>query len=507
MKILDEQEQRNNEEQEQISTDASKYIKMKPFVLWIMIFTLVIVSSGITSLFLLNNKDEGSIVHTENSQTEYVGERAEFTKLYLAYDKLVKDYYKEIDQDAVINGAINGMIDALEDPYSEYMNQDEASMFDDSIHSSFQGIGAEIQEQDGTITVVSPIKNSPAEKAGLLPNDKVLKVDGKDIQGYSVSEAVLLIRGKKGTEVTLSIQRGDSALMEMKIVRDDIPIETVYAEMLSDNVAHIIISSFSDDTYDELVTAIEEMEKEGMEALVLDVRQNPGGLLDSAVDISNLFIEEGKNIVQIETKTDKNKLVKEPIAASPGLRVNIPVTILIDEGSASASEILAGALSESSNVPIVGVNSFGKGTVQSVNNLPDGSNIKITTAKWLTPEGNWIHDKGIAPDYEVAYPSYAMLSPLNSAEVLKSGMTSEAVQNAKEMLKAVGYEVGKIDSSFNDQMVSAVKKFQSDNKLETTGEITGETAYLLMDKLREKLLNEDPQLSKAEEVAKDLIKK
>ena len=508
MKILDEQEQRTNEEREQSSPESSNYVKIKPLMLWLMIFGLMIITAGVTSLlFMFGKEDEASEIKGQESQVQYVGERKEFTKLYMAYDKLKKDYYKDIDEDTVINGAINGMVDALEDPYSEYMDTEEASMFEDSVHSSFQGIGAEIQEQDGIITVISPIKNSPAEKSGLLPNDKVLKVDGKDIKGYSVSEAVLLIRGKKGTEVTLTIQRGEGALIETTIVRDDIPIETVYPEMLSDKVGHIMISSFSDDTYDELVTAIDDLKKEGMESLVLDVRQNPGGLLDSAVDISNLFVEEGKNIVQIETKDDKNKLVKEAIVASPGLRVDLPVTVLIDEGSASASEILAGALSESANMPIVGVNSFGKGTVQSLNNLPDGSNIKITTAKWLTPKGNWIHDKGIAPDYEVQYPSYAMLSPLNTSEVLKTGMTSDAIKNAKEMLKAVGYDPGTINTSFDETMVSAVKKFQADNKLDATGELTGDSANTLMNKLREKLLNEDPQLLKAEEIAKDLIKK
>ncbi|MER2171312.1 MAG: S41 family peptidase, partial [Psychrobacillus psychrodurans] len=403
---------------------------------------------------------------------------------------------------AVINGAINGMIDALEDPYSDYMNRDEASQFNENISSSFQGIGAEIQERDGYINIVSPIKNSPAEKAGLMPNDKVLAVDGKDIKGYSASEAVLLIRGSKGTEVTLSIQRGTNAQMEVTIVRDDIPIETVYAEMLDDQVAHIIISSFSTNTYDELLTAIDSMEKEGMKALVLDVRQNPGGLLSSAIDISNLFVDEGKNLLQIEIQGDK-----EVTVATPGSRVKVPVTLIIDEGSASASEILAGALSESANVPLVGLNSFGKGTVQTVNDLPDGSNIKITTAKWLTPDGNWIHDVGILPDHVVEYPSYAMLPPLDTAITLKKNQSSEAVQTAEEMLKAVGYDVGVVDGNFDEQMNTAVKKFQSDNKLAVSGDIDGETSFLLMDQLRAKILEEDPQLIKAQEIATDLLNK
>lgn len=493
---MDEQNQNNEEIESTEVKPTSRYITMKPFVFLLTIFSLILVTALITMISLNWGNEKG--LNLAKPQME----RSEFAKLFLAYDKLEAEYYADIDEEAIVNGAINGMIDALDDPYSDYMNQDEASRFNESISSSFQGIGAEIQERDGIITVVSPIKNSPAEKAGVLPNDKILSVDGKDIQGFSASEAVLLIRGNKGTDVTLSIKRGDNPLMDITIVRDEIPIETVYAEMVDDQVAHIIISSFSSNTYAELLSAIEEMEKEGMKALVLDVRQNPGGLLNAAVDISNLFIEDGKPIVQIDVKGEK-----DVTPASPGQRVNVPVAVIIDEGSASASEILAGALSESANIPLVGLNSFGKGTVQTVNDLPDGSNIKITTAKWLTPKGNWIHEKGIAPDYVVEYPTYAMLTPLDPSVTLEASQSSEAVQTAKEMLQAIGYKVGKIDGNFDEQMTTAVKKFQSDNKLEVTGKLQGDTTFLLMDKIREKITKDDPQLVKATEVVTDLLNK
>lgn len=496
MKNLDEQKKSNEELEPSEINPASRYIKMKPFAFLFMIFALVIATTAITMFSLTIGKDK--LIGELKPQSE----RAEFSKLYLAYDKLKEEYYKDIDQDAIVNGAINGMIDALDDPYSDYMNKDEASQFNESISSSFQGIGAEIQERDGVITIVSPIKNSPAEKAGLLPNDKILAVDGKDIKGFTASEAVLLIRGKKGTEVNLTVSRGENATMEIKIVRDDIPIETVYAEMVGDNVAHIVISSFSTNTYDELLKAIDEMNKQGMKALVLDVRQNPGGLLNRAIDISNLFVEDGKPILQIEDKGST-----DVTTASPGKKIKVPVSLIIDGGSASASEILAGALSESAKIPLVGLNSFGKGTVQTVNDLPDGSNIKITTAKWLTPKGNWIHEKGIAPDYVVDYPSYAMLAPLDPSEILKENQSSEAIQNAKEMMKAIGYEVGEVNENFDASFAKAVKKFQTDNNIASTGELTGETSFILMDKLREKIAKDDPQLQKAKEVVLELLKK
>ena len=176
------------------------------------------------------------------------------------------------------------MVDALDDPYSDYLNEDEARQLNESISSSFEGIGAEIQEQDGYIAVVSPIKNSPAERAGLLPKDKITAVDGESIQGMSSSEAVLLIRGEKGTPVTLTIMRvGTDEPIDVKIIRDVIPIETVYYEMDSNKIGYVRITSFSMGTYKELLKALDSMEKDGMDGLVVDVRQNPGGILNGGI--------------------------------------------------------------------------------------------------------------------------------------------------------------------------------------------------------------------------------
>ncbi|MBO1910858.1 S41 family peptidase, partial [Microvirga sp. 3-52] len=253
---------------------------------------------------------------------------------------LKNDYFQDIDETAVIDGAINGMVDALGDPYSDYLNEDEARQLNESISSSFEGIGAEIQEQDGYIAVVSPIKNSPAERAGLLPKDMITEVDGKSIQGMSSSEAVLLIRGEKGTPVILTIKRtGTDEPIEVKIIRDVIPIETVYYEMDSDKIGYVRITSFSMGTYKELLTALDSMEKDGMAGLVVDVRQNPGGILNGALEISDLFVEKGKNLLQSQEKGQNPEVYR----ATNGRKVKVPVTVLIDDGSASASEILAAA--------------------------------------------------------------------------------------------------------------------------------------------------------------------
>jgi len=483
-------------EHEQLDAPAGKYIRIKPFFFIMLIFALIISTTGIT-MFALTFGDEKVVE---------VGapERREFQKLYQVYDELNADYYADIEQESLVNGAINGMIDALGDPYSDYMNREEAAQFEESISSSFQGIGAEIQERDGLISVVSPIKNSPAEKSGIQPNDKILAVDGESIQGMSASEAVLIIRGEKGTSVVLTIQRGTMTdPLEVTIVRDEIPIETIYAEMIDDKVAHIQITSFSQNTYDELLAALTEMEEEGMEALVLDVRQNPGGLLTSAIDISNLFIEDGKPLFQTKEKDQDAEIY----LATNGTKVNIPVSLLIDGGSASASEILAAAMSESAGTKLVGLNSFGKGTVQTANELKDGSNMKFTTAKWLTPEGNWIHEKGIAPDVKVEYPSYTQLPYLDATVQMKNGVLSDQVKAAEEMLTAIGIDTGKVDGLFDAQTEVAVKRVQKEAKLKETGILTGDTTYALMDQLRLKILKEDPQLLKAKSLVLEELKK
>lgn len=472
-----------------------RYIKLKLFSFVMIVFGLVLTSAAVTFFVLTTGDDK--VVEVVSPQKQNVKDRKEFEKLYDAYDQMEANYFQDIDETAVIDGAINGMIDALGDPYSDYLNEKEARQLNESISSSFEGIGAEIQEQSGYINVVSPIKNSPAERAGLLPNDTIIAVDGKSIQGMSSSEAVLLIRGEKGTTVTLSIRRGEGAEpVDVKIERDVIPIETVYAEMLDDGIAHIHITSFSEGTYEELLVALDEMEAANMKGLVVDVRQNPGGRLDTAIDISDLFVDNGKNIFQFEGKGT----TPEIYTASGKRKVKVPVALIVDDGSASASEILAGAMQESAGIPLIGVKTFGKGTVQTPKDLSDGSNLKLTTAKWLTPDGNWIHKKGIEPDIKVPYPSYALLPFLDPTMVMKEGMLTPSIKAAEEMLEAVGYEPGEIDGQFDGKTELAIKKLQKDLNLDTNGILSGDTTYGLMEKLRKKIQEDDPQLKKAKEV-------
>lgn len=487
---MDEQK-REEEVSEQPVKPAGKFLRIKPFALIMLVFLTILLTAGLT-IFALTFGEKKVV------EVKVPVEREEFTRLYEAFDELKENYYVDVDEEEVISGAINGMFDALDDPYTDYMNTDEASHFNESLSSSFQGIGAEIQERNGNIVVVSPIKNSPAEKAGLMPQDIILTVDGESIQGMTASEAVLLIRGEKGTPVKLTIQRGEAEPMEMTIVRDDIPIETVYGEMGDDKIAHIQITSFSDDTYKELVEIMSELDAQGMKGIVLDVRQNPGGILQTAIEVASLFLEEGKPILQMQTRDGEPQI----FYAEGGKKFEQPVSILIDEGSASASEILAAALLESGNAEVIGVSSFGKGTVQEVSLLEDGSNLKFTTGKWLTPKGNWINEKGVTPTIKVDYPGYASLTYVNPETELASGMNDKMIESAEGMLEALGYEPGEVDGVFDAETESAVKAFQKAEDLEQTGVLAGDTTYALMDALREKIEKDDPMLLKAKEVLK-----
>ncbi len=491
---MDEQKKDSIEQQQEQTQDevkpAGRFIQLKPFRFIMLMFFTILITAGLT-IFALTFGEKKVV------EVKVPIERAEFSKLYEAFDLLKKNYYKDIDDEKVVNGAINGMFDALDDPYSDFMVKEEADQFNSGLSSSFQGIGAEIQERNGFITVVSPIKNSPAEKAGLLPKDIILTVDGKSIQGFSASEAVALIRGEKGTPVKITVKRGDKTEpIKMTIIRDDIPVETVYGEMLDGNIAHIQITSFSQNTAKELEKMLVEYKGKGMKGIVLDLRQNPGGYLEAAIEISNLFVPEGKPIVQVQQKDEEPKITN----AIAGEKYNLPVTVLVDSGSASASEILAGALKESVGAKVVGETSFGKGTVQNVTPLKDGSNLKFTTGKWLTPNGNWINEKGIEPDVKVPYPSYASLPYLDPALEMKEGLQSDSVKAAEEMLEVLGYEPGKVDGSFDQYTERAVKKLQETSGLEETGILTGDTTYALMDALRAKIKADDPQLLKAKEL-------
>jgi len=302
------------------------------------------------------------------------------------------------DQD-LFYGAISGMVDALGDPHSMFFDPKLTKEFNQELNGSFFGIGAEIGVRDGVLVIVAPLPDTPAEKAGLKAGDRILAVDGKDMAGISSSEAVTYIRGEKGTEVELTIlAKNSETSKKIKIVRDKIDIPSVVYKT-EDNIAIVQITGFNDDTDERFAKVAQQIVSDNPKGIIVDLRNNPGGYLSTAVEIASYWVEPSQVVVR-ETFSDKRK-DQEYKANKKNSLAHFKTVVLVNEGSASASEILAGALQDYKLADIVGMTTFGKGSVQQLMNLKDKSSVKLTVARWLTPNGRTIEGEGIAPDYEI----------------------------------------------------------------------------------------------------------
>jgi len=310
----------------------------------------------------------------------------------------------KLDYQKMAYGAISGMLGALDDPYTVFLSPEENKEFSQSMQGNLEGIGAEIGDRKGVVTIISPLKDSPAMKAGLKAGDKIFKINDKTAVGLSVEEAVSLIRGPKGTEVALGILRDDwSEIKEFKITRAviNIPIVKLETKQLGDKkIAHLALYQFTDNSVVEFEKSVQEILSSDAKGLVLDLRGNPGGYLESAVEMASWFLPEGQVVVSEDFGNGKKEDHKSFGINKLG---SLPTVILIDQGSASASEILAGALRDNLKIKLVGEKSFGKGSVQKLENMSSGTALKVTVAKWLTPSGHCIAEQGLEPDIKVGY--------------------------------------------------------------------------------------------------------
>lgn len=311
------------------------------------------------------------------------------------HDLVAQYHIHEVDSDVLMKGAINGMLETLDDPYTTYFTEEEYTSFTNQIDGTFTGIGIHIEEKDGYITVQSPIPGSPAEKAGIQAGDLIIKVDGADIKGKTTEEVAGLIKGKEGTSVTLTVLRGNQTL-NLNVERAKISLPIIESEMITKKIGYIRLYTFSSQAVSQFKQQIDQLEKQGMEKLILDLRGNPGGYLDSALEISKNFIEEGP-IVYVKNKNEP----EIPLAIQGGRSWDKPMAILIDGGSASASEILTGALKDYEKGTIVGKKSFGKGTVQTLIPLENDGYLKLTVSEYFTPYKHKMNGLGVTPDIEV----------------------------------------------------------------------------------------------------------
>ena len=316
-----------------------------------------------------------------------------------AWDIIFEDYVDRdrLDASTLSQAAIKGMVEALDDPYTSYLTPQTYQMRSSSLEGEFEGIGAYVGIQDEQLMIIAPIPDSPAAQAGIKAGDIILEVDGSSTSEMSLEEAVLHIRGPKGTSVRLLVlHQGETEPEEIEIVRAKIEVPSVRFEMRED-IAYINISHFTERTNEELSPVLESIAQEGATGIILDLRSNPGGLLGVVVDVASRFLKEGVVVYVVDNRGKQTSLSVEP----DGITTELPLIVLSDNYSASGSEVLVGALQDHGRATIAGTRTYGKGSVNALHQLQDGSGLYITTARWLTPNGRLIEGEGMSPDYEL----------------------------------------------------------------------------------------------------------
>lgn len=372
----------------------------------ILIIIVLLASHGVilylgnilaTNGVIFNGAPQKAIADLSN-----IGDTSKYKYLFSLRDLIYSKYDGEIDDQKLLEGAMKGMAAAVQDPYTVYMTKEEFDTFMESSQGSFYGIGAQLGVRDNKVTIIAPIEGSPAEKAGLKAGDVILKVDDYEVVDVNTEAVVSRVRGEEGKSVMLTIQRDNGEPFEVEIVRAEIKNESVKGEMLDESTAYIQITTFSDEEVSQKFTdKLNELNAQGMKKLVLDLRGNPGGYLDQCVEIASHFIKEGEIVTYTIDKYDQKVVSK----SKGGDLLDTPLVVLVDGGSASASEVVTGALRDHDAATIIGTNTFGKGIVQQLISLPDDEGgLKVTTSKYYTPDGENIHGTGIAPDITVEIP-------------------------------------------------------------------------------------------------------
>lgn len=344
----------------------------------------------------------------------------DFTQFWMVWDKLSSEYYdkSKLDSQKMLNGAISGMVGSLDDPFTVYLPPVQNDNFKQGMAGQFQGIGAELGTKDKNIIVIAPLTGSPAQKAGIKAGDAILEVNGNSTANWTLSQAVEKIRGPKGSTVLLTIAQSGKEPKEIKIIRDVITVKSVesYVKKVKDvenikidkkieneKIAYIRLSQFGDNTNSEWLEMANSLslkldQESDVKGIIFDLRNNPGGYLSDAVFIASEFVNEGSVVVIEEEKLNDRELLK---ANRRGFFTDIPVIVLINKGSASASEIVAGALRDHDRAKLLGETSYGKGTIQQAEDLGGGAGLHVTIAKWLTPNETWVNGKGLEPDIKV----------------------------------------------------------------------------------------------------------
>lgn len=376
------------------SKNSQKIYRMIMLIL-IIIITTSIITSFTTYQYLKNGgiSTIGKVDTTSLSGLEYT--------LSKFRTELEKKYIGEINDEELIEGALKGYVDALGDPYTTYYTKKEMKEIMEETNGNFVGIGIYMTRdvENNTILIISPIENSPAEKAGILPGDVITKVDDVEYTGEQMDEVANKIKGEEGSKVKLEILR-DGKTETFEITRKKVVVSHIVTKVLENNIGYIAISDFDGNCAEEFKTKYKELEKQGIKKLIIDIRNNGGGIVDEAIEIANTIVDKGNTLLITKDKQNNEDVTK----ATENAIINMPVVVLMNEYSASASEILAGALRDNNKATLIGTKTYGKGIIQELHQLSDGSGLKITVSEYYTPNHIAINKIGITPDIEVKLP-------------------------------------------------------------------------------------------------------
>lgn len=428
-----------------------------------------------------------------------------FARVRSVYD-LVEIWHKDgASAEAFTKGAIRGGLEALGDKYTNYFSPQEFNEFLDSLNGNFSGIGAYLEQDGNYVVVSSPIKGAPAARAGLETGDRIIEVDNVSLVGSTTDKAVQLIRGAVGTSVVLKIERpSEKRVFTLTITREQITIPEVEYRMLDDQIGYLQLASFGDDSRKDFYEGVNALKAQGAKGLVLDLRQNGGGYLHAAIDIAGAFIPKDEYVVWEVTKNDQT------IHRSNGRLINLPSVVLVDGGSASASEVLAGAIQDHRAAPLVGVKTFGKGTVQQILSLVDGGGMKVTTAEYLTPLASKVDGVGLTPDIVVENrkPDPERTQALEFNRLLLPSSVGLDVLYIQYRLQDLGYRT-ESHGFFGINTTDAVSKFRQEHHLSAEAKVDEAFIEALNQAVAGRLKSvqqEDPQLDKAVEVLKSSLK-
>ena len=399
---------------------------------WVIATIVVVLITNTATFFLAPKLSQylpyGSVSISRDTYNEY----AKFQKLIYVKEELNTYYNGKIDDSALVTGAIKGMTDALKDPYTVFMDKSQTKSFTTEIKGQqYVGIGAQVSTKGDNIIIVNPFEGSPAEKAGIKPYDAILKINGTVVTSKDLDKAVSMMKGKEGTNVTITLSRPGKGTFDVVVTRKSVVYNTVTGQMINSNVGYIHIDMFDENTGDNFDKKIEALKKLGMTKLIIDLRENGGGVLTDCMKVSSNFIDKGKVVVSTVDKTNH----KDEFYSDGGSSIGMPLVVLVNANTASASEIFAGAVQDYKIGTLVGEKTFGKGVVQNTFDTGDDTLLKVTISKWYTPLNKNINHTGFKPDVVVAYPTYEQELQNNTYDRSKDPQFNKALEIVNSKVK------------------------------------------------------------------------